>query len=73
MQQVIMDTSALRLPRELAKKIGSKRVMISEVNEGLLLTPIKKDVKPLRGIIKDAGLTMERFLELKHADKELEL
>ena len=34
---------------------------------------IKKDAKPLRGLIKDAGLTMERFLELKHADKELEL
>ena len=73
MDQVIVDTNTLRLPRELAKKIRTKRVMVSEVTEGLLITPVPRSAKPLRGMIKDAGLTMEGFLEKKHADKELDL
>ena len=47
--------------------------MIREVTDGLLLTPVPKGAKPLRGLIKDAGLTMEDFLEKKHADKDLDL
>ena len=72
MQQAIMDTNALQLPKEFAEKIGTPKVVIRVVSEGILLMPIEKNAKPLRGLIKDAGLTMERFLELKHADKELE-
>ena len=73
MGQVIVDTSTLQLPHELARKIRTKRVMIREVTDGLLLTPVPKGAKPLRGLIKDAGLTMEDFLEKKHADKDLDL
>jgi len=72
MQQVIMDTSALQLPQEFAEKIGSERVMIREVNEGVLLTPIPKQTRRLRGMLKGTGFSTSRYFEQKRADKELE-
>ena len=72
MQQVIMDMSALRLPQEFAEEIGTERVMIRKVNEGLLLTPIPKQARKLRGMLKGTGFSTERFFEQKRADKELE-
>ena len=72
MQQVIMDTSALQLPQEFAEKIGTERVMVRKVSEGLLLTPIPKRAGKLRGMLKGTGFSTERFFEQKRADKELE-
>jgi hypothetical protein len=31
--QIILETSALNLPRELLEKIGTKEVLVREVNE----------------------------------------
>jgi len=73
MRQMVMDTSALQLPQVFVDIIGAEKVLIREVGEGILLTPALKTPKPLRGLIKDTGLTMEYFLRQKHADKELEL
>ena len=72
MQQVIMDTNALRLPRELAGKIGTDKVMIREVSEGLLLLPMPQQTGKLRGMLKGTGFSTERFFEQKRLDKELE-
>jgi len=63
-----MDTSALRLPQEFAEKIGTERVMIRKVSEGLLLTPIPKQERKLRGMLKGKGFSTERYLEKKRAD-----
>ena len=72
MEQVIMETSALKLPSEFAKKIGTKRVMIRIVDEGLLLVPVKIMPQRARGMLKGTGFSTERFLVQKQADKELE-
>ena len=72
MQQIILDTNSLRLPRELAGKIGTDKVMIREVSEGLLLMPMPKQTGRLRGMLKGTGFSTERFFEQKRLDKELE-
>ena len=72
MQPIIMDTSALKLPQEFVNKINSKRVMISEVDEGLLLTPIPGQASRIRGVLKGTGFSTERYFEQKRADKEQE-
>jgi virulence-associated protein VagC len=72
MQQIIMDTNALRLPQEFAEKIDSDRVMIREVNEGLLLTPMPKQTGRLRGMLKGTGFSTERYFEQKRSEKNLE-
>ena len=51
MEQVIIDTSMLRLPKEFAEKIGTECVMIQAIEQGVLLTPImKKDRKIQRKV-----------------------
>ena len=72
MQQIIMDTNALQLPKELVEKIGTEQVIIREVSEGFLLSPMPKQTKSLRGILKDTGFSTERYFEQKRVDKELE-
>lgn len=72
MQQIIMDTNALRLPHELAKRIGTEQVMIREVREGLLLMPVLKQPGKLRGMLKGTGFSTDRYFEQKQTDKELE-
>ena len=69
MEQVIVDTSALRLPREFAKKIGTGRVIIREVDEGILLTPIPKQTRKIRGMPKGTGFSTERCFEQKAAER----
>jgi virulence-associated protein VagC len=73
MQQIIMDTSALRLPEEVAGKIGTKQVVIREVEEGFLLTPVQNRNNRLRGMLKGKGFTTERYFQQKQRDKELEI
>jgi hypothetical protein len=70
--QIILETSALNLPNELLEKIGTKNVLVREVNEGLLLSPVSGQTGKLRGILKDTGYSTERFLKQKREDKELE-
>ena len=72
MHQVIMDTSALHLPQEFAEKIGTAKVVISEVNGGVLLTPIQRKSSNLRGMLKGTGFSTERYFQQNQADKELE-
>jgi len=72
MRQIVMDTNALRLPLELAEEIGTEQVMIRVVSEGLLLSPVPKQARRLRGMLKGTGFSTERYFEQKRADKELE-
>jgi hypothetical protein len=67
-----MDTEKLGLPREVADKLGAGRVMFQEVSAGILLVPLPKKGRPLFGLIKDTGLTLDKFMAQKRADKDME-
>jgi hypothetical protein len=70
MQESVINAESLRLPSFAMEKIGSRKVIVKEVAEGILLTPIKP-VASLRG--KYSGvLSTEQFFAQKRADKELE-
>jgi hypothetical protein len=68
--QMVMDTDTLKLPAEVVDKLGTSQVMLREVPEGVLLLPMK--AKPLYGLLKDTDMSLDKFMELKHADKNLE-
>ena len=72
MHQVIMEASALALPQEFAKKIGAVQVMLKEVDEGILISPITRKPRKLRGVLKGTGYSTAVFFEQKASDKELE-
>ena len=72
MQQVIVDANAIILPQEFADIIGTERVMIREISDGLILTPVPNIKRGLRGRLKGKGLSTERLFEMKRKDMELE-
>jgi len=70
---MIVDTSALRLPRRFAEKIGTRQVVIKETDDGVLLLPVRAEVKPLYGLFSNCGLSLDRFLDQHNNDKDKEL
>jgi hypothetical protein len=72
MQQIIVETSALRLPDAFVERIGTRQVLLREVSEGVMLVPVKKTSKPIYGLLKGMNYSTERYFEQKRQDKELE-
>ena len=72
MRQIIIDTNALKLPQEFAEKIETEKVMIKQVNDGILITPFCSHPRRLRGMLKGSGFSTEKFFLQKQSDKELE-
>ena len=72
MEQAIMNKSSLGLPLNLAQKIGTEKIIVREVEGGLMILPLNKQKSNLRGLIKNTGYSTETFFEQKRSDKELE-
>lgn len=70
MQQMVVNTESLGLPPVVLEKIGSCKVLIKEVAEGILLAPVET-VPSLRGKYKGLFST-EEFLAQKRADMDFE-
>ena len=74
MSEMILSTKAL--PKYLFQIIQTEQVKVSEANGTISLTPIQEQkniVDELFGKYRNEELTVDKFLEWKHADKELEL
>ena len=70
-------TTTIALPEILFSLIKTEKVRVREVNESIMLTPVKEKVDctiGLRGMFAgDPNMTVEKFMERKRADKELDL
>lgn len=70
-------TSIKALPEILFGLIKTEQVRVKETDGIIQLLPVKKKTDctiGLRGICAgDSNMTIDKFLERKHADKELEL
>jgi len=75
MLETVMNTKAL--PDFLFKLIPTEKVCVREVDGMVQLVPVKESVDctiGLRGLFADfPDMSVDRFLERKHADRELEL
>lgn len=75
MSEMVLDTMAL--PDFLFNLIGTKKVRVREHGGEIWLAPIKEEVDctvGLRGMFAgDPNMTVDKFLERKRADKELDL
>jgi hypothetical protein len=60
------------LPEQLYALISSENVLVSEMNGQICLTPVTNTESCLLGLCSDSDLTVDRFLEIKRRDKELE-
>ncbi|MDR2855012.1 MAG: hypothetical protein LBV40_02500 [Methanomicrobiales archaeon] len=72
MVDMILETRTL--PEPLLRLIRSETVRVHEVNGEIRLTPIEETPNrcPLLGMYSDGKLTVDKFLEWKRQDKELE-
>jgi len=74
MTDTVMSTKAFR--ETLLDRIPTEKVRVQEDNGVIHITPVKEKKKyeiELRGILADCPeMTVDKFLERKHADKELE-
>ncbi|MCL1885072.1 MAG: hypothetical protein FWF81_15110 [Defluviitaleaceae bacterium] len=75
MSDTVMDINAL--PPLLLRLFSTSKVIVSEANGIVQVAPIKEEVDctiGLRGMFAgDPNMTVDKFLERKHADKELDL
>ena len=73
MTDTVLNTKSLQ--EILMRLIKTEKVRLQEKNGEILLTPINESDNdcPLLGLAADSNLTVDKFLEWKHADKELEL
>jgi hypothetical protein len=75
MTETIMNTKAL--PEILFKLIQTEKVKVCESEEEIRLVPVREIddcTLGLRGLFADyPEMSVDKFLERKHADKELEL
>ncbi len=70
MEQAVANVENLGLPLSMRKKIRSKKVLIREVPNGILISPLKTPPN-LRGKYKGEFST-EQYLAQKKKDKEIE-
>jgi hypothetical protein len=73
--ETIIDKSAL--PEFLLRKIPTSKVRVREVDGTVQLSPVRGNIDctiGLRGVLSEySNMSVERFLQRKHADKELDL
>jgi hypothetical protein len=73
MTDTVLDTDSLQ--ETLLRLIRTEKVRLRETDGEIRITPVAEAETgcPLLGLCADSGLTVDKFLEWKHADKELEL
>jgi hypothetical protein len=76
MQDFIMTTESL--PEPLLKLIHTDKILIKKTEDGICLIPIPSDqstrcTKRIRGMFAGSqSLSVDKFLEQKHLEKDLE-
>jgi len=70
MQEAVINVENLHLPPFVIERIGNREVLVKEVTEGILLSPVKSAPR-LRGKYR-GFISTEQFLAQKKSDKELE-
>jgi len=72
MTEMLLDTNTL--PEPLFRLIPTERVKVTEANGEIRLTPIIDSANgcPLRGMFADGKISVDKFIEQKQAEKELE-
>jgi hypothetical protein len=72
MREMILNTNIL--PAPLFNLIHAAQVRVQETNEGIILTPVKSvdtlaAIKKARGMLRGGNLSVEKFLDEKHAEE----
>jgi hypothetical protein len=72
MTEIVLET--MTLPEPIIRMIHTEKVKVREKSGDVLLTPIIEEGIgcPLLGMFSDGRISVERFMERKQLEKELE-
>lgn len=72
MSSVVLQAETLNLPEVFAFKVRGKKVELSERGDSIMISPVKSPTEAMHGMFKSDGHAVDRFLERKRLEKELE-
>jgi len=72
MTSVVLQAEALNLPEIFSFKFRGKKVEIVERGDAIVITPVKSPIEALHGMFESDGHVVDRYLERKQVEKELE-
>lgn len=72
MSSIILQAESLNLPTILATKLYGKKVEIIESGDSIIINPVKSPIDAMHGMFDSDGHEVDRFMERKRIEKELE-
>jgi len=72
MGSVVLQAETLNLPEIFAFKLRGKKVEVFEQGETIMINPVKSPIELACGRLKSDGHEVDRFMERKRLEKELE-
>ena len=72
MENILIESEHLTLPKKIAEKMKGQIVRILETEDGILIKPVKDFIKSARGILSDSKFSTDKYLGNKKIDKERE-
>ena len=72
MASVILQAETLNLPETIAFKLRGKKVELTESGDVITIKPIQSVIDAACGMLKSDGHAVDRFMERKRLEKELE-
>ena len=72
MSSIILQAEALNLPEPIALKLRGKKVELTEDEGAIIIKPVQSAIDVACGMLKSDGRVVDRFMEQKRLEKELE-
>jgi len=72
MSSIVLQAETLNLPEIFAFKLRGKKVELFEQGEAIMISPVKSPTEAMHGMFKSDGHMVDRHLERKRLEKELE-
>ena len=64
MEAIKLENNMLRLPERIAKRLRGKKIVVAEVQEGILLKASGHPISEARGFLKKMGGNFSRNLSI---------
>jgi len=72
MSSIVLQAETLNLPDIFAFKLRGKKVELIEHGDTITISPVKSPIEAMHGMLKSDGHAVDRYLERKRLEKELE-
>ena len=72
MSSIVLQAELLNLPESFAIKLRGKKVTLTESEGIIIIEPVQSVIDAACGMLKGDGRMVDKFMECKRLEKELE-